>query len=107
MTRQRWTSAVGLYAAAVAMLAVALPAEEFHVAVKDFVFEPAELEIQVGDTVTWTNEGGLHNVVAPGKFRCANGCDGEGGNGDPSTDPWSFSRTFETVEDSDYCGEGH
>ncbi len=44
--------------------------------------------INVGDTVTFTNSGGTHNVVSDtaGMFRCANGCDGAGGNGKPSAD---------------------
>ncbi len=48
-------------------------------------FEPAELTIQVGDTVTWTNDGGLHNVVAD---------DDSFTSGPPSDDLWVFSHTF-------------
>ncbi|MCB1058181.1 MAG: hypothetical protein KDD11_22005, partial [Acidobacteria bacterium] len=60
-------------------------------------FQPANLTIAVGDSVTWTNAGGVHNVEAnDGSFRCANGCDGEGGNGNPSGNAWSFTRTFNT-----------
>src|ERR1041385_4195154 len=62
-----------------------------------FTFLPKSLTINVGDTVTWTwagNPGHSHNVVAPQMFRCAQGCDGEGGNGSPSAAGWTFVRTF-------------
>lgn len=97
----------GLVLVAGLLVAVAGRAEEFHVSVQNFIFIPADLEIEVGDTVTWTNEEGLHNVVAPGLFRCANGCDGEGGNGDPAKNAWSFSRTFNSVAEIDYFCEIH
>ncbi len=48
-------------------------------------FEPAELTIQVGDTVTWTNDGGLHNVAAD---------DDSFTSGPPSTDLWVYSQIF-------------
>jgi plastocyanin len=60
------------------------------------MFSPATLTINVGDTVTFTNAGGIHNVVSdtPGLFRCAAGCDGAGGNGTPSSTDWISSVTF-------------
>ncbi len=58
-------------------------------------FSPANVTINAGDTVTFRNNGGNHNVAADnGSFRCANGCDGQGGNGNPSTASWSFTITF-------------
>ena len=64
-------------------------------------FAPTPLTIQVGDSVTFYvyNSNaftGPHNVVADdGSFRCASGCDGEGGDGSPRDFPqWSFTRTF-------------
>ena len=66
------------------------------------------LTIQVGDTVTWTNGGGRHNVSADdSSFRCANGCDGEGGDGTASTASWSFSITFNDPETVRYFCEIH
>jgi plastocyanin len=65
-------------------------------------FSPSPLAIRVGDTVRffvyYSNDfHGDHNVVADdGSFRCARGCDGEGGNGSPNSSSWSFSRTFDT-----------
>ena len=60
------------------------------------MFEPANMTVNVGDTVTFTNLGGAaHNVHADdNSFRCANGCDGSGGNGNPSAMDWSATVTF-------------
>jgi plastocyanin len=67
------------------------------IAVADFNFTPATLTVPAGTAVTWTNNGGFHNVTADdSSFRCSNGCDDSGGKGDPSSAPWSFSRTFNT-----------
>lgn len=96
-----------LIASSLVLVPAAADAAEHQVAVRDFVFDPAELTIEVGDTVTWTNEGGTHNVNAPGFFRCANGCDGEGGNGDPASNLWSFSRTFDSQAEIDYVCDVH
>lgn len=61
-------------------------------------FVPQVLNIAAGDTVTFTNGGGFHNVVSdPGAittFRCADGCDGSGGNGDAASTLWSAVVTF-------------
>ncbi len=74
----------------------------------DLTFSPAVLTIDAGDTVTWTNRGGLHNVRADdGSFRCANGCDGSGGDGSPSDAGWSFSLTFPVGGDNPYYCEVH
>jgi len=60
------------------------------------MFNPANITINVGDTVHFVSQGGApHNVHADdNSFRCANGCDGQGGNGNPSTLLWSSSVTF-------------
>ncbi len=61
-------------------------------------FEPADLVIQVGDTVTWTNDGGLHNVVAG---------DDSFTSGPPSTDLWVFSHSFHHGGTNPYICEVH
>ncbi len=96
-------------ASALVALLFVIPATaaEHEVLVDNFVFLPDTLTIQVGDTVTWTNVSGFHNVNAPGLFRCANGCDGEGGDGDPADNLWSFSRTFDAPADIDYVCDVH
>jgi len=69
-------------------------------------FYPTPLTINAGDTVTFSVytdlvDTGAHNVVADdGSFRCAKGCDGEGGDGTPAgsgrLSQWRFDRTFTT-----------
>ncbi|HRQ63499.1 MAG TPA: plastocyanin/azurin family copper-binding protein [Xanthomonadaceae bacterium] len=50
-----------------------------------FSFTPAELTIEEGDTVTWVNVCGFHNVVAD---------DGSFTSGPPAKGNWEFSHTF-------------
>jgi plastocyanin len=80
------------------------------VTASNFTFTPATLTINVGDTVTFTNGGGVHNVRASdGSFRCARGCDGDGsgGNGDTNGSSWSFTKTFNTPGTIGYFCEAH
>lgn len=74
-------------------------------------FSPQVLNIAAGDTVTFTNGGGFHNAVSnPGavtSFRCANGCDGDGGNGAPSSAAWSATVAFPTPGTIGYFCEVH
>jgi plastocyanin len=63
------------------------------------MFDPPNVTINVGDSVTFTNVGGVsvgHNIHADDdSFRCANGCRGVGGaTGDPSPAEWSSTVTF-------------
>jgi plastocyanin len=45
-------------------------AEDIAVHIDNFVFEPKELSLKVGQTVTWTNRDDIpHTVVCAGKFR--------------------------------------
>ncbi|MGH9456903.1 MAG: plastocyanin/azurin family copper-binding protein [Thermoanaerobaculia bacterium] len=89
----------------------ALPAAAANhsVEVRDDFFSPATLTIQEGDSVTWTNFGNMpHNVRAnDGSFRCANGCDGQGGNGTASAAQWSFTLTFDDPGTIPYFCEVH
>jgi plastocyanin len=59
------------------------------------VFTPANTDVLVGDTVTFTNIGGFHNVAsdagAPFAFRCSVDC-GANGGGDGSA--WSSTITI-------------
>ena len=76
-------------------------------------FSPVSISIAAGDTVTWTYAGGAapHNVTSdPGAvtaFRCANGCDGAGGDGTPSATGWTSTVTFPTAGTIAYFCEIH
>ena len=94
---------------ATALLATPLLAANHTVEARpDNTFSPSNLTIEMGDTVTFVNAGGFHNVAASnGSFRCAEGCDGQGGNGDPSSSAWSATVTFNNVGTVDYVCEVH
>ncbi len=81
-------------AAALSLSATPGSAAEYTVALRNFEFDPNDLAIQVGDTVTFVNQGGFHNVTAD---------DGSFGNSASST-AWSFSQTFNSAgEVRVYC----
>jgi plastocyanin len=78
-------------AAALFLAAAALPASAATVNVAvggtGLVFTPQTVNIQTGDTVTWTNAGGFHSVQADdNSFGIA-----------PASPPWSFSHTYSTA----------
>jgi plastocyanin len=71
-------------------------------------FSPRNLTINAGDTVTFVNAGGTHNVAADdGSFRCAQGCDGAGGNGNPNAGNWTSTVTFNDAGSFPYHCEVH
>jgi len=41
----------------------------YNVAIKDFKFQPANLEVEVNDTVVWTNADIVPHIVIAEKFR--------------------------------------
>jgi plastocyanin len=61
----------GIAVVATMLLPVATArAEDLAVHIDNFVFEPAQLAVKVGQTVTWTNRDDIpHTVVCAGKFR--------------------------------------
>jgi plastocyanin len=60
---------------AVAAAAVLLPmqrarADDMEVHIDNFTFEPAQLTIKTGATITWVNRDDIpHTIVSAGKFR--------------------------------------
>src|ERR1700688_1244641 len=91
--------ALALALALTGLTSPAARAATFNVeATAHLTFVPGTVTINVGDSVTWTNTSGLtHNVYAEdGSFRCANGCDDQGGDGTPAGN-WSFTRVFNKV----------
>ena len=89
-------------------LATPVSAAHFDVSVTG-TFTPSTLTIHVGDTVTFTNVGsGFHNVAADdGSFRCARGCDADGGDGNPSATVWNATVTFNTPGHIRYICDAH
>jgi plastocyanin len=81
------------------LAASSLGATTFTIDAKsNLTFSPAVLNIDVGDTVTWRNTGGFHNVAADnGSFR----------NGDASSSAWTFSQTFNSPGTVRYFCEIH
>ena len=72
------------------------------------IYSPQVLTIAVGDRVRFTNVGGFHNVVAnDGSFRCANGCDGDGGNGAASSALWTATVLFSQPGTFGYYCDAH
>jgi plastocyanin len=60
----------GIAVVATMLLPAAARAEDGAVHIDNFVFEPAQLTVKVGHTVTWTNRDDIpHTVVCAGKFR--------------------------------------
>jgi plastocyanin len=96
-----------------ALLLLSAPAAQaanhtVHVGGSGLIYTPSSLTIQAGDSVTWTNDGGFHNVAADDhSFRCANGCDGDGGNGSPASAPWTATHTFSQAGTFGYHCEVH
>jgi plastocyanin len=93
------------------VLATPAQATDFDVDVGGggLVFTPDDLTVHVGDSVTFRNLGGFHNVAtdpdAVTQFRCAVGCDGT--DGDPSGADWSFTIEFDDAGPVPYHCEVH
>ena len=71
-------------------------------------FSPSTLTINTGDTVTFQLVSGSHKVVSDtGLFRCANGCDATGGNGNAASNWVLFTLPFNTAGTFGYYCEPH
>lgn len=73
-------------------------------------FVPQTLTVAPGDTVTFINKGGKHNVLADdGSFRCAHGCkgDAQGNSGAPDSSTWVVSLKFPNPGSVGYFCELH
>jgi len=59
-------------AVALTFAGVGAHAQDEKVTIDNFTFNPPELTVKVGDTVTWTNRDDIpHTVMSAGKFRSA------------------------------------
>lgn len=74
-----------------ATVSAPLGAATIDVSVQNFRYVPNEVTIQVGDTVRWTNNSGIHDVRAD---------DGSFNSGSPGI--FTFSRTFNSIGDIRY-----
>jgi plastocyanin len=98
-----------------ALFAVTASATDYTVIARpNRTFDPPTLSINVGDRVIFKNDPdgpGFHNAEsdtgAITEFRCANGCDADGGNGDPDNNLWSATVTFPTAGTIGYHCEVH
>jgi plastocyanin len=84
-----------------ALLVAAVPAGAANqtVVVSSNLFTPADVTVLQGDSVTWTNSGGPHNVkFDDGSFEMPAA---------PDSSPWSVSRSFDTVGVFRYHCEEH
>jgi plastocyanin len=86
---------LGIRTAMFAILATQISAarcEDVAVMIDNFTFEPAQLTVKIGTTVTWKNRDDIpHTVVSAGKFRSKT----------MDTDD-SYSFTFTTAGDYKY-----
>jgi plastocyanin len=104
-----------LVGSALALFAASAHAGNFTIIARpNLTFDPPTLQINVGDTVTFMNDPtmpGFHDVSSDTDsvtaFRCANGCDGDGGNGDPSGAMWTATVTFPTAGTAPFHCEIH
>jgi plastocyanin len=76
----------------------ALAANQSVMTLPDNTFSPASVTVNVGESVTWTNSGGNHNVVLS---------DGNVALNAPSTGGWTVSRTFDQAGTFGYYCEIH
>jgi plastocyanin len=68
-------------------------AAEHEVRLVNFAFQPANLVIQSGDTVTWRNIEGFHDVVSDDALFTS---------GPPRDGDWTFTHTFESSGEFPY-----
>ena len=65
---RRWVAATGLAAIAMAAAAGSTLAADETVSMMDFEFDPATVTINVGDSVTWTNDGAVPHTATGDDF---------------------------------------
>ena len=97
MRQLRFTLPLGLMLAVAA--APSLAADQTVTANPNNTFSPATVTIDVGDTVTWNNGGGFHNVkFDDGSFEQPS---------EPSFSAWTVRRTFNAAGQFRYFCEAH
>jgi plastocyanin len=90
---RRWTLAAATAALALWMVAGSVVAADSAVAIAGFSFSPATVTIQVGDSVTWTNQDSTaHTATGSGGFDT-----GSLGNGESAAVTFDTAGTFAYV----------
>lgn len=106
----RKTLAAGIATSLALASTTALAVDHPVTANPNLTFTPSTLTINAGDTVTFTNTGGLHNVTSdPGavtSFHCSTAC-GPAPIGNPSSALWSQTITFPTPGTVGFFCEQH
>jgi plastocyanin len=70
ITRRSLGISFAITAASLSLLLGGAHAEETMVMIDNFTFEPQQLNVKVGTTVTWKNRDDIpHTLVSAGKFR--------------------------------------
>lgn len=79
------------------------------VSVENDFFLPLVLEIDIGDTVQWTNASGLHNVFSciPEQLGCDTSANETFVSGEPADPIWIYSYTFELPGSNPYICQSH
>lgn len=75
---------------------VSTGSEALNITIQNFLFNPAELSIKKGDTVTWTNQDSMAHKIS-----------GNGFQSDALNKGQSFSFTFNTAGTFDYICSIH
>lgn len=93
------------YALILAVLGLSAAATNHQVQVGSNFFNPAVLSISVGDTVTWTQVSGTHNVNGSTTTFASNPV--SFGNGSPAGGTWTYSFVFTTAGTYAYQCDPH
>lgn len=93
------------YALFLAVLGLSAAATNHQVQVGSNFFSPAVLSISVGDTVTWTQVSGTHNVNGSTTTFSSNPV--SFGNGSPAGGTWTYSFAFTTAGTYAYQCDPH
>jgi predicted extracellular nuclease len=93
------------YALILAVLGLSAAATNHQVQVGSNFFNPAVLSISVGDTVTWTQVSGTHNVNGSTSTFSSNPV--SFGNGSPAGGTWTYSFVFTTAGTYAYQCDPH
>ena len=85
-----------------------LPLGEHKVIPSFFSLRLLHKEIKAYECIMNISNNGSHNVYeVNGRFRCAQGCEANGGNGNPSPSNWISEVTFHAVETVNYICQPH